>query len=91
VFYKGMTAADTGTMERIIEGTRRHAVRRAAEMEAAAEMVTELGVPALMADASRALHERLARTPPTPEPGSLRGRQPARTRPPGKYLDIEIL
>jgi hypothetical protein len=29
-------------------------------MEAAAEMLTELGVPPLMADASRAVHERLA-------------------------------
>jgi phage shock protein A len=35
-------------------------VRRTAEMEAAAEMLTELGVPPLMAEASRALHERLA-------------------------------
>jgi 3-hydroxyisobutyrate dehydrogenase-like beta-hydroxyacid dehydrogenase len=95
-----LAAADSGTMERIIDGTRRHAVRRAAEMEAATEMVTELGVPALMADASRALHERLARTPPAPEPGSLRRSQgpyaaanqpPAHTAPPSKYLDIEIL
>jgi hypothetical protein len=29
-------------------------------MEAAASMLTELGVPPLMAGASRALHERLA-------------------------------
>jgi hypothetical protein len=35
-------------------------VRRAAEMEAAADMLAELGVPPTMADASRALHERLA-------------------------------
>jgi 3-hydroxyisobutyrate dehydrogenase-like beta-hydroxyacid dehydrogenase len=58
-----LAAADTGTMERIIDGTRRHAVRRSAEMEAAAGMLTDLGVPPLMADASRALHERLARNP----------------------------
>ena len=38
-----------------------HAVRRGAEMEAAAEMLTELGIQPLMADASRALHERLAK------------------------------
>jgi 3-hydroxyisobutyrate dehydrogenase-like beta-hydroxyacid dehydrogenase len=55
-----LAAADTTTMERIIDGTRRHAVRRSAEMEAAAQMLTELGVPPLMADASRALHDRLA-------------------------------
>jgi len=35
-------------------------VRRAAEMEAAADMLSELGVPPLMAGASSALHERLA-------------------------------
>jgi 3-hydroxyisobutyrate dehydrogenase-like beta-hydroxyacid dehydrogenase len=51
---------DTATLERITRGTRQHAVRRAAEMDAAASMLTELGVPPLMADASRALHERLA-------------------------------
>ncbi|MGH3186877.1 MAG: DUF1932 domain-containing protein [Streptosporangiaceae bacterium] len=55
-----LTAADAGTLERITEGTYRHAVRRSAEMEAAAAMLTELGVSPLMADASRALHERLA-------------------------------
>jgi hypothetical protein len=31
-------------------------------MEAAAEMLTELGVPPVMAGASRALHERLSGT-----------------------------
>ena len=54
-----LTAADAATVDRITDGTRRHAVRRAAEMAAAAEMLTELGVPPLMAAASRALHERL--------------------------------
>ena len=55
-----LAAADAATLDRITDGTRRHAVRRTAEMAAAAEMLTELGVPPLMADASRALHERLA-------------------------------
>jgi 3-hydroxyisobutyrate dehydrogenase-like beta-hydroxyacid dehydrogenase len=55
-----LTAADTGTLERITVGTYRHAARRTAEMEAAAAMLTELGVSPLMADASRALHERVA-------------------------------
>ncbi len=55
-----LAAADAATVDRITDGTRRHAVRRAAEMAAAAEMLTELGVPPLMAGASRALHERLA-------------------------------
>ena len=56
-----LTASDVATMKRITDGTRKHAVRRTAEMEAAAEMLTELGVPPLMASASRALHERLAK------------------------------
>jgi 3-hydroxyisobutyrate dehydrogenase-like beta-hydroxyacid dehydrogenase len=55
-----LAAADAATVDRITHGTRRHAVRRGAEMEAAAQMLAELGVPALMADASRALHQRLA-------------------------------
>jgi 3-hydroxyisobutyrate dehydrogenase-like beta-hydroxyacid dehydrogenase len=50
---------DADTLDRVTRGTRQHAVRRAAEMQAAAEMLAELGVPPLMADASRALHERL--------------------------------
>jgi 3-hydroxyisobutyrate dehydrogenase-like beta-hydroxyacid dehydrogenase len=59
-----LTAADAGTLDRITEGTYRHAVRRTAEMEAAAAMLTELGVSPLMADASRAVHDRLAQDAP---------------------------
>ena len=55
-----LAAADAATVDRITEATGRHAVRRAAEMEAAAAMLAELGVPPLMAKASAALHERLA-------------------------------
>ena len=54
-----LAAMDHTTLDRITHGTRRHAVRRTAEMEAAADMLTELGVPPLLADASRALHARL--------------------------------
>ena len=57
-----LTEADARSVERIVDGTVRHAVRRTAEMEAAAEMLTELGVPPVMAEASRALHERLSGT-----------------------------
>jgi 3-hydroxyisobutyrate dehydrogenase-like beta-hydroxyacid dehydrogenase len=69
-----LAAADAGTVQRITEGTRRHAVRRTAEMEAAVGMLTELGVRPLIAEASRALHERLpasAVPPGTPEPAAL--------------------
>ena len=55
-----LAASDAAAVERITDGTRKHAVRRTAEMKAAADMLTELGVPPLMASASRALHERLA-------------------------------
>jgi 3-hydroxyisobutyrate dehydrogenase-like beta-hydroxyacid dehydrogenase len=55
-----LAQAGAATIDRIVAGTRQHAVRRGAEMAAAAEMLTELGVPPLMADASRALHERVA-------------------------------
>ena len=44
-------------------------------------------VPPLMADASRALHDRLARNPPAPG-GTARFSRPP---PFAKYLDIEIL
>jgi 3-hydroxyisobutyrate dehydrogenase-like beta-hydroxyacid dehydrogenase len=74
-----LTAADAGTLERITEGTYRHAARRTAEMEAAAAMLTELGVSPLMADASRALHERLAQGVPVKPAGA----RPAGVRPAG--------
>jgi 3-hydroxyisobutyrate dehydrogenase-like beta-hydroxyacid dehydrogenase len=54
-----LAKADAATVDHIVAGTRQHAVRRGAEMAAAAEMLTELGVAPLMADASRALHERI--------------------------------
>jgi 3-hydroxyisobutyrate dehydrogenase-like beta-hydroxyacid dehydrogenase len=57
-----LTGADARSVERIVDGTVRHAVRRAAEMQAAADMLTELGVQPVMADASRAVHERLSET-----------------------------
>jgi 3-hydroxyisobutyrate dehydrogenase-like beta-hydroxyacid dehydrogenase len=55
-----LAKADASTMERIVTGTRQHAVRRGHEMAAAAQMLADLGVQPIMADASRALHERLA-------------------------------
>jgi 3-hydroxyisobutyrate dehydrogenase-like beta-hydroxyacid dehydrogenase len=55
-----LAALERSTLDRIVTGTERHAARRGAEMEAAAEMLTELGVDPIMADASRRLHERLA-------------------------------
>jgi 3-hydroxyisobutyrate dehydrogenase-like beta-hydroxyacid dehydrogenase len=54
-----LAAADASTVDRIVTGTKRHARRRGAEMEAAAEMLTELGVDPIMATASRDLHETI--------------------------------
>jgi 3-hydroxyisobutyrate dehydrogenase-like beta-hydroxyacid dehydrogenase len=59
-----LAKADASTVQRIVTGTRQHAVRRGHEMAAAAEMLTDLGVQPIMADASRALHERLAAEEP---------------------------
>ena len=39
-----LAKADASTVERIVTGTRQHAVRRGHEMAAAAEMLTDLGV-----------------------------------------------
>jgi 3-hydroxyisobutyrate dehydrogenase-like beta-hydroxyacid dehydrogenase len=55
-----LAKSDAATVDRVVAGTRQHAVRRGAEMAAAAAMLDELGVPPLMAEASRAVHERLA-------------------------------
>ncbi|MET1071709.1 MAG: DUF1932 domain-containing protein [Umezawaea sp.] len=59
-----LTRADASTVDRLVEGTRRHAVRRAHEMAAATEMLTDLGVDPAIAAASHALLTRLSLTPP---------------------------
>jgi len=76
-----LTSANPATVERIVSGTVKHARRRAAEMEAAAAMLTELGVNPLMASASAAVHERLAAAadPPAADPPAA---DPADTDPP---------
>ena len=55
-----LASQDAATLTRIVAGTRQHAVRRGREMAAAAEMLSDLGVPPTMATASQHLHERLA-------------------------------
>lgn len=56
-----LVAAGEHTVDRLVGGTYKHAVRRAAEMEAAATMLEELDVPPAMAAASRDLLRRLSR------------------------------
>jgi 3-hydroxyisobutyrate dehydrogenase-like beta-hydroxyacid dehydrogenase len=53
-----LSAADETTVDRWVTGSHTHAVRRAAEMAAAAELLGELGVPADVASAAR---DQLAR------------------------------
>ncbi|MEU0533324.1 NAD(P)-dependent oxidoreductase [Amycolatopsis tolypomycina] len=48
-----LTAADASTVDRLVGGSYRHAVRRTAEMAAAARMLGELGVRADVAAAAR--------------------------------------
>jgi 3-hydroxyisobutyrate dehydrogenase-like beta-hydroxyacid dehydrogenase len=48
-----LTAAGAATVDRLVDGSYRHAVRRTAEMAAAAEMLGELGVRADVAAAAR--------------------------------------
>jgi 3-hydroxyisobutyrate dehydrogenase-like beta-hydroxyacid dehydrogenase len=55
-----LTAAGEDTVERLVSGTHRHAVRRADEMAAATDMLGELNVPPLIAAASRDLLRRLS-------------------------------
>lgn len=56
-----LTDTDEATVDRWVRGSHQHAVRRTAEMAAAAEMLTELGVPADVASAARDQLARLAR------------------------------
>jgi 3-hydroxyisobutyrate dehydrogenase-like beta-hydroxyacid dehydrogenase len=48
-----LTLANESTVDRLIEGSHRHAVRREHEMAAAAELLDELGIPARVSRASR--------------------------------------
>ncbi|UJW31618.1 DUF1932 domain-containing protein [Saccharothrix sp. AJ9571] len=55
-----LTRADSSTVDRLVDGTRQHAVRRTDEMAAAADMLRDLGVEPAIASASRDLLARLA-------------------------------
>ena len=54
-----LTRAGESTVERLVTGTHRHAVRRADEMSAATDMLTELGVDPTITAATRDLLTRL--------------------------------
>jgi 3-hydroxyisobutyrate dehydrogenase-like beta-hydroxyacid dehydrogenase len=55
-----LTRAGESTVERLVAGTHQHAVRRADEMAAATDMLTELGVEPTITAATRDLLARLA-------------------------------
>lgn len=60
-----LEAASAALVERLETGSRRHAVRRRAEMAAAVDLLTELGVPPRIAAASRDRLADLAERPET--------------------------
>jgi 3-hydroxyisobutyrate dehydrogenase-like beta-hydroxyacid dehydrogenase len=66
-----LTRADAATLDRLLKGSRTHAVRRREEMAAAADLLDELGVPARVARASRDWLQDL--TPPPDSPGPPAG------------------
>lgn len=55
-----LTRAGESTVDRLVSGTRQHAVRRADEMAAATDMLTELGMAPTITAATRDLLVRLA-------------------------------
>ncbi|HKN95541.1 MAG TPA: DUF1932 domain-containing protein [Pseudonocardiaceae bacterium] len=61
-----LAKADAATLDRLEHGTYKHAVRRAAEMRAATDLLTDLGVPARISAATAGLLTALATTG-TPE------------------------
>lgn len=57
---KTFVNADASTLERVVDGTYRHAVRRAHEMRDASALLADLGVPATIATATAESLERIA-------------------------------
>jgi 3-hydroxyisobutyrate dehydrogenase-like beta-hydroxyacid dehydrogenase len=72
---------DAATLDRLVDGSHRHALRRSHEMAAAVELLTDLDVPARVATASHALLSELARDSHAELPP---GRHPAAGRPGGR-------
>jgi 3-hydroxyisobutyrate dehydrogenase-like beta-hydroxyacid dehydrogenase len=60
-----ITTADEALVRRLVQGTGQHAARRAQEMEAAVDLLTELGVEPTMTRATAAQLRQIATTPET--------------------------
>lgn len=56
-----LVRSNADTLDRLVDGSRRHAVRRREEMAAATELLTDLGIPPRIAPAARDVLEALAR------------------------------
>ncbi|WP_220131491.1 DUF1932 domain-containing protein [Streptomyces ipomoeae] len=56
-----LTRADATALGRLVDGSHRHAVRRAVETQAAADMLDDLDVPPLVATAGKGLLQRPSR------------------------------
>ncbi|MEO7942706.1 MAG: DUF1932 domain-containing protein [Marmoricola sp.] len=55
----GQLVGGEKTLDRLYDGTYKHAARRAREMQAASDLIAELGLVPLMAPATTALHQQL--------------------------------
>jgi 3-hydroxyisobutyrate dehydrogenase-like beta-hydroxyacid dehydrogenase len=55
-----LIGSDAQTLDRLVNGSHRHAARRVVEMSAASELLTELGVPARISTATRDWLRQLA-------------------------------
>ncbi|MEJ3748018.1 DUF1932 domain-containing protein [Actinomycetes bacterium KLBMP 9797] len=67
-----LSRADAATVDRLVTGTHRHAVRRADEMAAATDMLTDLGIAPTMSAATRDFLTRLTSPTPTAPPTAPR-------------------
>jgi 3-hydroxyisobutyrate dehydrogenase-like beta-hydroxyacid dehydrogenase len=56
-----LVRSNAGTLDRLVDGSRKHAVRRREEMAAATELLSDLGIPPRIAPAARDVLEALAR------------------------------
>ncbi|MGI5451881.1 DUF1932 domain-containing protein [Streptomyces sp. CA-249302] len=63
VIAEELTRAGGATVDRMVDGSHRHAARRIVEMQAAADMLDDLDVPPLVSTASRDVLRRLSGPP----------------------------
>ena len=91
-WLEGEIAAVVGKplLERLVEGSRRHAVRRVDEMEAARELLLELGVEPRIAAASTAVLAELAASEPRAAKGAVVTTQQAAVTSPSERARVLV-